>query len=253
MSPVSINIGGLVFQLNASIDQKYSNTIAPFITTQATPDIVVNYEEDAGLSEIVTDISSDETVLTVRYHPDIASRFTTVRGCLMYLPMERILLNHERFILHASFVTSPWGGLLFTADSGVGKSTQAELWKLHRGSRVINGDRAILSRERCWKAHGSVYAGSSDYYVNESCEIRAIILLEQGSENRLTPVPTNVAFPLLLLQVSMNRQSSEDVDRLCDLVMDAIASVPVYRLCCTPDARAVDILAAELEKGTADE
>ncbi len=186
----------------------------------------------------------------MRYHPRIEGHFAALRGCLIHTPVEQILLLHHRFFLHASLVTSPFGGLLFTGDSGVGKSTQAELWREHRGSEIINGDRAIVAiEENGWCAFGSPYAGSSGYFVRGDAPIRAIILLEQAQENRVTVVSTSEAFKKLFLQVSLNHSQPEQVNRLCDLLMELISAVPIYRLRCTPDVRAVQVLEAALRKG----
>ncbi len=251
MCSVAINIAGLTFRLYVPGDVRQDAELTPFVVENGPADITVSYREDPAVPQDTADISPDGKQVVIGYNPDIAGHFTALRGCLIHLPMEQLLLMHQRFFLHASFVTSPWGGLLFTADSGVGKSTQAELWRQHRGSRIINGDRVILAKEETWRGYGSPYAGSSGYYINESQPIGAIILLEQGRENRVTPVSPPEAFRCLLLQSAMESQSARQVDELCDLLMDLIAAVPVYRLSCTPDVGAVDALAAVLEKGRA--
>ena len=46
-----------------------------------------------------------------------------------YLAFENVLINHTGFILHSSFISWQNNGILFTAPSGTGKSTQADLWK----------------------------------------------------------------------------------------------------------------------------
>ncbi len=248
MHTLSLEIGGLVFRLETPEPVLVDTELEPFVCN-GDPDIRVRYLWDPLTAE--TTVSVDGSTVTVSCGPASADWLTTTRGCLMQLPMEQLLLNRDRFILHASLVASSWGGLLFSADSGVGKSTQADLWHTYRGGRVINGDRAILSREKPWRAYGSVYAGSSGYFVRESCPIAAVILLEQGKENRAWTATKGEAFRLLLLQSGVDRKNPGDVDKLCDLLTDLIGSVPVYRLACTPDSRAVDALEAALEGGMA--
>lgn len=248
MHTLSLEIGGLIFQLETPEPIRVDTELTPFLT-EAAPDIRVRYRQTPDGAPGSVRLDSAAHTVQVFCPASLVRQLTTTRSCLMQLPMERILLDYDRFILHASFVTSPWGGLLFSADSGVGKSTQAELWRSARGSRVINGDRAIVSREASWRAYGSVYAGSSGYFVPESCPVGAIVLLEQGAENRAWPATKAEAFRLLLLQSGMEREDPRDVDRLCDLLTDLIDRVPVYRLSCTPDSRAVEALEAALEGG----
>lgn len=62
------------------------------------------------------------------------------------LGLERLLLSRQGLLLHASFIRWQDRGILFSAPSGTGKSTQADLWVRHRGAEVINGDRAALRR-----------------------------------------------------------------------------------------------------------
>lgn len=253
MCSLDLLTGGLCFRLLMMKEPVVDMEIAPFLADYSTeaeePDITVTYQPDDTVEESVITILDDGRELSVRYHPDISERFTALRGCLMHIPMSRILLMHERFFLHASFITSPWGGLLFTGNSGVGKSTQAELWKKYMGSTVINGDRTIVAKEKCgWRAYGSPYAGSSQYFVQQDEPIRAIVLLEQAKENRVETVSAHEAFGKLFLQVSLKHENSDEVNRLCDLLTELVADVPVYRLYCTPDQRAVEALRAVLDE-----
>ncbi|MCD8230978.1 MAG: hypothetical protein LUD14_04000 [Clostridiales bacterium] len=224
--------------------------IAPFVVAaEGTCDIAAEYRPDESVSDAEVTVSQTADRVTVCYHPELSYRFAALRGCLIYIPMEQILLAHDRFFLHASFIASPFGGLLFTGNSGVGKSTQAELWREHMDSTVINGDRAIVAKETGgWRAYGSPYAGSSGYYVKRDEPIRAIVLLEQAAENQVDVVPPAEAFRKLLLQISVDHSRTYDVVQLCDLVTELVNIVPIYRLRCTPDVRAVNALCEVLRK-----
>ncbi len=246
MKETALSIGGIVFRLCHPELIVHESEFDPF-RTDSTPDVTVNYIEDASVDTYASEISDVDSV-TVRYGPERASTFATLRGCLMYTPIEDILLRHNRFILHASVVTSRYGAILFTADSGVGKSTQAELWRRHRGSEILNGDRALLAEGERWLVYGSLYAGSSGYYTNRSCEVGAVIILEQGDENKVTSVSEPEAFRLLLLQCMTGDESEALVGAICDLVEKLIESVTVYRLTCTPDENAVAALEKALRK-----
>ncbi len=249
MEETCLSIGGLTLCLRHPALSVHDPAFDPFLS-DAPADITVDYICAGNTQELDISVSGDGAAVTVYYAPAIAERFTALRGCLMNLPVEQLLSLHGRFFLHASVVTSPWGALLFSGDSGVGKSTQAQLWQQCRGSELINGDRAILQRGTPWLAHGSLYAGSSGCYCNRSVPVGAIVLLEQGRENTVTAVPPQEALSALLLQSVQPSFDKGTLDRLCDLLLALLGDVAVYRLRCTPDVRAVDALAAALEKGT---
>ncbi len=251
MPETALSIGGLKFRLLLPALPRADEEIAPFTVAAEEPwDVAVEYRPDASVPDAEVTVSPAADRVTVRYPSALSYRFAALRGCLMHVPMEQVLLAHDRFFLHASFVASPYGGLLFTGNSGVGKSTQAELWRAHRGSEVINGDRTILAREADgWRAYGSPYAGSSGYYVKRDEPVRAVVLLEQAPENRVEPAPEGEAFRKLLLQISVDHSRTYDVIRLCDLVTELVNTAPIYRLRCTPDVRAVEALEQVLRGG----
>ena len=187
---------------------------------------------------------------TVEYLANSSEFFSESHNTFSHIALEELLLHRDRLILHASFISSPWGGILFSGPSGVGKSTQADLWTAHENCILINGDRPILGKTKAgWIAYGSPYAGSSNCFRNESCPIGAIALLEQGSTNMIRRLTVGEAFHGLFAQTTVNSWNPLFVERSCDLVADLAASVPVYRMTCTPDHRAVETLKETLEGG----
>lgn len=112
--------------------------------------------------------------------------------------LEALLHQNQGLLLHASFIRWQGSGILFSAPSGTGKSTQANLWVQHQGAEVINGDRAALRQVGGrWQAFGLPYAGSSGVYRNESVPISALVVLRQGKENRLRSLTRGEAFARL--------------------------------------------------------
>ncbi|MBS5879577.1 MAG: hypothetical protein KIC63_05540 [Clostridium sp.] len=166
-----------------------------------------------------------------------------------HIALEELLLAEDRLILHASFIESRFGGLLFTGPCGVGKSTQAALWERFEDACLINGDRPVLSRgERGWTAHGSPYAGSSRCFINRSLPVRAIVALSQGERCDICRIGLGEAFRRLYAGTTLNTWNAAYVERACTLLGELAAAVPVYRMQCTPDEAAVKTLRAELEK-----
>ena len=172
-------------------------------------------------------------------------------NCFSFSGWEQLLLREHRLILHASCVSTPYGGLLFSGPSGIGKSTQAALWERFGGGRLINGDRPILRpTEEGWLAYGSPYAGSSHCHLNECCPVRAIVLLRQAPACSLRPLKGMEAFRRVFQGLTVNSWDGENMALACDLAQKLVTEVPVCELSCTPDAAAVELLRQALEGGT---
>lgn len=162
-------------------------------------------------------------------------------------------MHERRMMLHSACVDTPLGGLLFSGPSGIGKSTQADLWCRYAGGRLINGDRSILYRtDGGWKAYGSPYAGSSKCYVNESCRVRAILFLQQSSECRLRLMDTAEGFRRIFSCLTVNSWDSWFVSKACDFALEIAETMPVYEFSCTPSRNAVEMLRERLSSGGTD-
>lgn len=178
-----------------------------------------------------------------------AGKKHTVRSLLVWGGLPHILADFRRVILHSSFLAYKGKAILFTAPSGTGKSTQAELWRVHRpGAEIVNGDRSVLSCDGGQPyAHGIPLCGTSGITKNRSMPVRAIIVLRQGPENRIRRLGAREAFTMLFSECSVALWSREDTGTVTDLLTGIISSVPVYLYACRPDASAVDDLEAALD------
>ena len=171
-------------------------------------------------------------------------------NCFFHTGWENLLLREKRLILHGACVDTPLGGLLFSGPSGIGKSTQAELWCRYGDGRQINGDRPILHKQgRTWYAWGSPYAGSSHCHVNASCPLRAIVMLRQAESCTLRRLGAAEAFRKLFAGLTVSSWMPEAVAAAGDLAEELACDVPVYELACTPDQNAVEMLRQELSGG----
>jgi hypothetical protein len=165
-----------------------------------------------------------------------------------FLFPEHMLLQNQAYLLHASVVRYQGKGILFAGPSGIGKSTQAELWIQTQDAELLNGDRAILRRQDdCWRAYGSPYAGTSGIYRNSSVPLQAIVVLSQGRENTLCNLTPSEAFGQLLPQTAAMPWCQQYMAKLSDLLLDTIATVPVYHLSCLPTPDAVSLLKKQLQ------
>lgn len=157
--------------------------------------------------------------------------------------LERHMIKRENLILHCAYVEHQRKAILFSAPSGTGKSTQAELWKRYRGSRIINGDRALLRKSRdIWSVCGWPVCGSSDICELGNTPIHGIVMLRQGTRNHVERLSPVWAFTQLYAQVTINQWNRTFVQHAMELVEDLVKQVPVYQLTCDMTENAVRCL-----------
>ena len=170
-----------------------------------------------------------------------------IKAVMTAIGFEHLIARAGGYILHCSYIVHNGKAILFTAPSETGKSTQAELWKEFRGARIINGDRAAVRIvDGVPMAEGIPFAGSSQYCLNESCPLAAIVYLGQAKETTIRKLRGGQAFSRIWEGCTVNVWDKEDVELVTNSVMQTISAVPVYRLDCTPDESAVKALEAML-------
>ena len=178
----------------------------------------------------------------------------SIHNAFAYIGFEEIMLRYGAMILHSSFIQTRYGGILFSGSSGIGKSTQADLWREYCDAEILNGDRTIIrKKDFVWKAYGSPYAGSSGYYVNRSAEIRCIILLEKSEDCRICKFEPAEAFGRLYAGLIVNTWNQRYIERITELLRNLVLELPVYRFWCSKDKKAVETLKNILEKEKADD
>lgn len=179
------------------------------------------------------------------------SQFAYSLAMLNLISLEQILLDFEAMILHCSFVRWNGHGILFTGPSGIGKSTQASLWKQYENAEILNGDRAaIRNMDGRWRAYGIPFAGSSGIYRNESADLSVIVILKQGKENRIRKISNIEAFKNIYKETTSHKWNRDFQNKIMDLISNLVESVQIYELECRPDGEAVEILKKEFYDGT---
>lgn len=151
-------------------------------------------------------------------------------------------VQHRMIQFHSSLIEHEGRGLMFLGPSGIGKTTQAELWNKYRDALIINGDIVFVQEtEDSFLGWGTPWHGSSPYCENTSVPVEALVVLKQAPENsireltgfeKVTAVSNSVFYPRWL----------ENGMELCLETLDHLLSaLPVYELSCRPDEEAVKL------------
>lgn len=225
---------------------------------------VVSVPPIHGVEQLDSDFPVRHVLSLTRFHDavlvadDLFER-GTLRGYhpkgledLLLLAVYSRLTYYRTVFVHGALIHDPvLGGILFVGRSGVGKSTQAEIWKLMRGAEVINGDKVFLSVKpespHDVFAYGSPWTGSSPYRVNKRVTLRAIVYLERDDEaqlHRLDDVTALMTYLPCVFMPNWDTRLTENVMDTLDLMMPR---VPIYRMSCGMDRSGVDMLVKELD------
>jgi len=155
------------------------------------------------------------------------------------------LLFHQGIMIHASAIAWQGRGIIFSAPSGTGKSTQAENWERWMDAETINGDRSVLRVEDpSTYVYGSPWCGSSNRYLNKKVPLKAIVILEQAEENEIRLMNAAEALVRLLPRCFLPYFDEEGslMAKALETVEKIISMTKVYLLKCKPDKEAVEMV-----------
>lgn len=147
----------------------------------------------------------------------------------------RKLLEFDGFQLHASAVSLDGKGYLFTAPSGMGKSTHAEKWVRLFGASYINDDKPAVRRMNDgWTVWGTPWSGKHDLSEPEGFALGGIACINRGEENGIYRLSPEDALPYIMSQC-LHVLTAEQMDRQLTLLDQLLQQVPVWHLTCRND------------------
>lgn len=162
------------------------------------------------------------------------------------------ILFHQGIEIHSSAIAWCGKGIVFTAPSETGKSTQAGLWIKHMKALELNDDRPAI-RLLHGKHHvfGTPWGLSSLDFTNICVQLAAIIVLEQASENSIRKLTTAEAAVRILPRCYLPYYDNKMMQDALGYFEQLITATPIYLLSCRPDVGAVELLVkCLLHKGT---
>ena len=146
----------------------------------------------------------------------------------------------KTLFIHGSFVEYKGNGIVFVGYSGVGKTTQAQLWEKYLNATPINGDKVFLRVvDDAVFACGSPWKGSSEYCVNKNVPLKAIVVLNQAAENKIIKLNSIECIKYFMPHVFFPHWDEKCKVKALDTFNDILEKVPVWLLECRPDEEAV--------------
>lgn len=153
------------------------------------------------------------------------------------------LSMYNTILLHASLIDYNGIGILFIGPSGIGKTTQAELWNKYRNALIINGDMVYVQYcDGQFYGFGSPWHGSSPYCLNRKVPLMGIVALEQGDNNQIQLLNNSQRVSHALKSTFLPSWFPEGYDATFNTMSDLFEKIPVYLLKCRADEEAVSLV-----------
>ena len=204
--------------------------------------LVRNVSDEVCLAYQVSTDFKEVTLLTDRTASCGAMSFEYLGQMIPFVQLNQSVLS-----FHGALVEYAGQAFAVCAPSGVGKTTHARLWRDCRNALILNGDRSVFRKEADrWIAWGTPWSGTSGEQINRSAPLRALVLLERGSENHARRLTPQTAFRAMFPHLLYPAWDGELTGKALDLLDELLREIPVYHLTCRPDAEAVQTLCREV-------
>ena len=187
-------------------------------------------------TEIKLDVSDDRiNKLLLKMTPETTIEQAEEFACSG--AFNRAIIKHNAVFIHSSALIYDGEAYLFSADSGVGKSTHTKLWRQAFGDKVqmINDDKPVV---RIYNdkviAYGTPFDGGSKIANNISAPLKAIVFIERGEENSVR-IPTTTEIIKNLYKSSTRFINKENASIMLENFGKLIGLTKFYILTCNTD------------------
>lgn len=213
--------------LNIIIDNKYS------------------YIEDMCASYLATFDKADFTVSVTSFEirgEDDGTGYSEsyLESLAIYRKIAEHILSFDGFLMHGVVADVDGKGVVFTAPSGVGKTTHTRLWKEYLGDRftVVNGDKPLLRViDGIVYAYGTPWAGKERIHINGRVAVNKICFIEQSPFNECIPLDKKTGLTKLLPQVYRPSNAMFYL-KTVDLVSCLVSQADFHKIKCNMDITA---------------
>lgn len=175
-----------------------------------------------------------------------------LESIVVYREIAKRLPEYDAFVFHGVALSLPDGAYLFTAKSGVGKTTHTRLWLERYGAlcHVLNGDKPII-REIGGVPYvfGTPWQGKENYGTNESAPLRALAFVHRAPENRAEQIADASSVILPLLSQAYVPQSQEAALRVFGIADNILKNINLFHLYVNMQPEAAEVAYRAMVEG----
>ena len=203
------------------------------------------YEPDIEVSVTDEEIETEYA----GYRAESVSRALCESTCI-YRAIARKMIAFQAFVMHGAVLELDGKAYVFTAKSGVGKTTHTKLWVEYFEGRAsyINGDKPIIRcKDGVWYAYGTPWMGKEKFGSQSSAPIQAVCFIERGEENKIQKIADKEVIDRVFHQLFFP-EDPETLIEFMGLADDFVQKLPFFVLKCNISAEAVRVAYETLSK-----
>lgn len=182
---------------------------------------------------------------------EIIGSYPMLESLAVYRKISEYLPNKNSFLFHASALAIDGCAYVFTAESGVGKSTHARLYREQFGDRVtmINDDKPIITyKDGKTYISGTPWNGKHGLSTDITVPVKAVCFLQRGKVNRIEKAAPDTIFEKLWAQ-TYKPADKEALAKTLQLISGVIQTVQFYKLECNMEPEAAIISYSTMKRG----
>ena len=232
----TIALAGVPIEIHSVHDAVYT-MCREYLTEEAPAFVVAITQEDI-------DFERQKSIDEAKYERRPAFNFPDdyLETLAVYRKIATKILDYDALLMHGAVVALDGKAYLFTAPSGVGKTTHTGFWlDTYPEAYILNGDKPLLRliNGRVF-ACGTPWAGKEGMNRNEMLSLFAIVALLRGKENAIEPISLDAILPLLIQQ-TYRPSDAVALQKTLALISELGKRVRFYKLACNldPDAARV--------------
>lgn len=212
-------IADIVFDCDLHYKQTY-NYMKDYLAPQGE-------KAEFSISTTEEDLAQEKQ-LTPEELPYYAYEYTAIYRKFIYVLMEK----YNGFFFHCSAISVDNQAIMFTAQSGTGKSTHRNLWMKVFGDRVtvINDDKPIIRKiDGEFYVYGTPWQGKESIGNNIRVKAKALCFLSRSKENYIGKISTVTALSKAMNQ-TIRPKEPQLMSNLLDLLDGFFKQVDTYDL-----------------------
>lgn len=194
--------------------------------------------DEVPTSQVITlgeKFSDDDYKKYNSHYPDVSVE--EAEHIFLATEFFRKILKYNAIMIHSSAIKYNGKCYLFSADSGVGKSTHTSLWQEVYGDKVqiINDDKPIIRiKNNKLIVYGSPFAGGTMKFQNDSADLEAIVFLERSKNNSIGELSPQKAMRYLFKE-SVRKIGKNQMNNSLNMISVILENCKFYKLKCNMD------------------
>ncbi len=169
-----------------------------------------------------------------------------IKGILLNLIQEtfyNMILYEDGMSIHSASIIYKGKGIVFSAPSGTGKSTQSNMWHEVYGYEILDGDTTICRIvDDKLIIYGLPWCGTSELYSNKAVELDSIVFLSQGEDNNIKNLDLMQTIQLVYASSFSEAWDDEMAQKRAHVVEMIVNKAKIIGYECNMELSAVNVL-----------